>query len=228
MKPPEVLKVAILGDEELTEVLDHSVGTFMIWPNPYSLCTQFAKLEPIGQSTAHVQGVTRRMLQIQTGNDDTEPLMIETSLRGGEYETPNPLQLHCSEAQAFIMTFSINSRTSFDSIEKDMDAIVKAGRRVCPIALVGMQKMHKSVVVSMQEASDRAADLGAEFFSVQTTVSNQVMAPFVYLGQRHFQGRNEASWSLKIGELLRPRAWHSWIWPCCLSRGRKARSNVWF
>ena len=155
------------------------------------------------------------------------------SQRGGVHETPTLLQLYCSGDQAFIITFSSNSRASFHSIGKFMDAIVKAGREGCPIALVGMQKIHEPVAVMQQEASERAADLGAMYFSVQTAVSDQVMAPFVYLGRRHIQGRNMASWLLKIGKLLPPRGWHvsySWIspsWACCLSRGRKAESDGW-
>lgn len=113
-----------------------------------------------------------------------------------------------------------------------MDAIVKAGQKGCPIALVGMQKVHEAVAVMEQEASERAAELGAKYFSVQTGVPDQVMAPFVYLGRHHIQGRSKTSWLPAIGKLVPQSLWHvshSWTWSCwarCVSRGKKARSDV--
>jgi len=111
---------------------------------------------------------------------------------------------------------------SGDYIGKFMDVIVKAGQKGCPIALVRMQKTREPVAVMQREASERAAELGAMHFPVQTAVSDQVMAPFIYLGLRHIQGRNKASWLLKIEKLR--SLWHVSLssiwscWACCVSR----------
>jgi len=214
--------------------LDYRVRTCVTSSNPCSLCTQFANLELTGQSsTTPVQGATQRMLQIETETSDTKHLMIEVSQRGGCYDTPTLLQLYCLGAQAFIITFCSSSRASFHSSGKVMDAIVKAGREGCPIALVGMQKICEPVAVMEREASERAAELGAKYFSVQTGVSDQVMAPFVYLGRHHLQG-SKTSCLPEIGKVVPQSLWHvshTWIWSCCarcVSRGKKARSDVWF
>lgn len=201
----------------------------MTTPNLYSLCGQFACLGSPEEPNITARDTTVRTFSIQTEKHDREYLTIELSQRGG-FDTPNMLRLYCSAAQAFVITFSLNSRESFDSLGIFADAIANVSRKEVPIALVGMQTRHKLLMVTSEEASKRAAELGAQYFPVQARISKQVMAPFEYLVHRHIQGRTR---DIGLSGRLFPQkrvASLSWLWhylAACLGR-REGRSDVWF
>lgn len=130
------------------------------------------------------------------------------------------LQWYCSQAQAFVITFSMNSKTSFDSIGQFMTAVGQSHKRHCPIALVGMQK-EGSLEVEPEEAASFAAKLKVKHFHVQCGSDAQVVGPFVYLAQRHAQTRAKPRWTLKTRSRFRFRhcLWIIvyaciWIWAC--------------
>lgn len=177
-----------------------------------------------------VQGVPSEMLQIQTGvgadDPDSQPLVVDAYR-----SAPVILPIYLAEANAFIIAFGLDSRASFDEAKKILRVIRKAGRRGAPIAVVGMQRMHRRLAVMPQEATEQVAKWGVEFFTVQSAVSAQVTAPLIYLGNRHLRERNKPAWALRVDKVRRSRVWHPREWPSlprCLRLRRKHKSEVWF
>jgi hypothetical protein len=157
-------------------------------------------MAPLGQPLtlrqfAHMHdGVTTprdtilRTIQVRADDDNPEQeVTLEVFQRGG-IDNPKLLRLYFSQGEAFVITFSMNSRLSFDSIKKFMNAAAEAKKRSCPIAIVGMQK--KGLLeVTPDEAAHRAAELGVPHFHVQGQNHAQVIGPFAYLARRHIQAR---------------------------------------
>lgn len=148
---------------------------------------QFTTIRNEGGAVFTPRDTTLRTIQVLAEGDNPEEVVLELFQRG-DIDNPELLRLCCLHGEAFVITFSMNSRLSFDSIKKFMNAVVEAKGRPCPIALVGMQK--KGLLeVTADEATNRAAELGLRHFHVQS--QNQVMGPFAYLARRHIQARGE-------------------------------------
>lgn len=142
-------------------------------------------------------------------------MTIEVLDRGG-FDGPNLLQLYCSQAQAFMIIFSMDSRASFDSIPKFICAVEKAGKRRYPIALVGMQKEGR-LQVTPEEAAHRAAELMVVHFHVHSQKHAEVMGPFVSVARRHIQATTNRIWESPMIVWSRLGLWksvHFWICMC--------------
>ncbi|KAK5214766.1 hypothetical protein LTR72_012109, partial [Exophiala xenobiotica] len=113
-------------------------------------------------------------IQVPAEESNTEETMIEVSARGG-YDIGNLLRWYCSQADAFIIAFSMNSKPSFESIRKFKDGIVEAST-----ALPYSPRLETSCghTVTLPEAVNRAAKLWTTYFPVQA--SSQSYGP-IYL-----------------------------------------------
>lgn len=138
-----------------------------------------------------LRDTTLRTIQDLAKGDNSEEVTLEVSQRGG-IDDPELLRRHCLKGDAFVITFSMNSRLSFDSIKKFINAIMEVKNRPCLIALVGMQK-EGPLEVTADEATTRAAKLWLRHFHVQAQSHAQVMGPFAYLARRHIQKRTRLS-----------------------------------
>lgn len=156
---------------------------------------------------------TLRTIQVLAEGDNPEKVTLEVFQRGG-IDDRELLRRYCLKGDAFVITFSMNSRDSFDSIKKFMNAVVEVKNRPCPIALVGMQK--KGLLeVTADEATNRAAELGLSHFHVQCQNYAQVMGPFGYLARRHIQARGKRTRLSKTIAWYCQSLWGSgdfWVW----------------
>ena len=156
---------------------------------------------------------TLRTIQVHAEGDNLEEVTLEVFQRGG-IDNPELLRLYCRQGEAFVITFCMNSRLSFDSIKKFKNAVVEVKNRRCPIALVGMQK-EGPLEVTADEATNRAAELGLRHFHVQSQNHAQVMGPFACLARRHIQARGKRT------RLSKTIAWY------CQSLWDRVHFRVW-
>jgi hypothetical protein len=112
-------------------------------------------------------------------------LTVEVSSRGGDW--PDRLfHIHCSGAQAYIICFVLNSRSSLQSTSKFANAITKFGGKSCLVVLVGMAFCGERQV-EPAEGARCAAALGAQY--VELRGRNQVIEMFADLATSHVQAR---------------------------------------
>lgn len=161
-----------------------------------------------------------RTIQVSTEGGDTEEITIEVSGDGGPFNPKLPPR-YLPEAQGFVITFSMNSRASFNQIRPWKKILVDAGKKHCPIALVGMQAKTGPLQVTVNEAAKLAAKLKTRHFHVQSNVFDQVMDPFRYLASRHIQARKKPSLLAPISAWFYRNVWNSafsqhciWSWMC--------------
>ncbi|KAK5215452.1 hypothetical protein LTR47_011567 [Exophiala xenobiotica] len=158
---PDVLNVVIIGDELASWALSRKLLEIGCLTTPYD----------------KIFGT----IQVTEEDSNTEEMMIEVSARGG-HDTGDLLRWYCSKADAFIIIFRMDSKTSLESSGKFKDHIVEA-KKNCSTALVGIQVADEPREVTLPEALNRAAELETTYFTVQA--NSQVMAPFIYLGHCH-------------------------------------------
>src|ERR1700744_1339879 len=103
------------------------------------------------------------IIQVPVGNSDTEEMTIEVIERWGIH-SPLLLPIVLLASRRIVIPFSTNTRASFDSIGRYMNARAKVDPRHCPLILAGMQTEQGPLVVIEEEAANRAAELVAGAF----------------------------------------------------------------
>ncbi|KAK5202939.1 hypothetical protein LTR41_011329 [Exophiala xenobiotica] len=172
---PEISKVVIVGDGLVSWALSHQLS-------------EMQGLITTSDDTAF------GTIHVPAENGDTEEMTVEVFERGG-YETLNLLRLYCSRAPCIYYHFQYELEDIFRIHWEIHERFMQADQQHCPIALVGMQMANEPLEVSVQEAANRAAELGATHLHVQARRFSQVMAPFAHLGHRHIQARKKPTTS---------------------------------
>ena len=144
---------------------------------------QFTSLELPGRFTLYE--LAHRFIEEPTG--DLTP--IQVSWWGGEKAPPRQIIL---ENQAFIVAFDFSDEQTFKAARSIAIAVKKVKSKNCAMNLIGLQRRHCRLQVSLDDTTILANKLAVSIFSIQPQAEHKSIEAFLDLIRQCREERNSS------------------------------------